>query len=263
MDGAAALAKTGAPVHLKVETGLHRMGFTVAELRQSIGEMKKMGLNIIGVFSHLSDADNPKNNRYSKTQLDVFRSAVSLIREAGFAPRWIHIAASAGALKTDFPESNLVRLGLALYGINPYQPSDPAHKKLADLRPALALHSTLTGIREVAKGKRIGYGQAFTAKKKIRIGVIPTGYSEALPRTLGNTGVVEIAGKYCKIIGRVCMNYILVDLGSVKPEKYCPVIVYSSNPEKKNSISHVAALADTIPNEIFVRISESLRRVIV
>lgn len=263
MEGARLLAKAGVPVHIKIETGLNRMGFTIEALKKHMKELQTLGLKLVGVFSHLGDADNPKSNTYSKTQLKRFETAISMIEKAGFKPKWIHIGASAGALKTKMKKDNLVRLGLALYGINPYQKSDPYYKKLSALKPALELHSTLTNIKQIEKGEHVGYSDGFLAKKKMRIGVVPTGYFEGIPRSLSNKGFVEIRGKFCRIIGRVCMNYIIVNLEGVRARKYDPVVIYSNKSSNKNSVEQVARITNTIPNEILVRICESLRREVI
>lgn len=254
------LAKLKAPVHLKIETGLSRMGFTLEDLAKDLKKMKKMKLNVVGIFSHLADADNASTNAYTQEQLFIFKKALALVRAAGFNPKWIHIAASGGALKTQFPEANMVRLGLSLFGINPYSPKDTYHKRLIGLKPSLELVSTLTAIHTVKKGQKVGYAGTYIAPEKMQIGVVPTGYYEALPRNLGGKGYVEIHKKTCPILGRVCMNYVLVDLRKVKAKKHDPVIVYSRDPKKPNSIENIAKITETIPNELLVRICESLLR---
>lgn len=263
IDNAKVLAKLRAPVHLKIETGLSRMGFTLEDLERDLKKMRKMKLNVVGIFSHLADADNSTSNEYTEGQLKIFKQALEMVRAAGFNPKWIHIAASGGALKAQLPEANMVRLGLSLFGINPYDPKDPYHKKLKKLKPSMELVCTLSAVRTVKKGQKVGYAGAFVAPEKMRIGVVPTGYYEALPRNLGGKGFVEIRKKLCPIIGRVCMNYILVDLRKAKAKKHDPVIVYSRDAKKSNSIENTARLTGTIPNEILVRICESLLREVV
>lgn len=263
IENAKILAKLRAPVHLKIETGLSRMGFTLEDLAKDLKKMKKMKLNVVGIFSHLADADNASSDAYTQEQLSIFKKALALVRSGGFNPKWIHIAASGGALKAQLPEANMVRLGLSLFGINPYSPNDACHKKLKDLKPSLELVSTLTAIRTVKKGQKVGYAGAFIAPEKMQIGVVPTGYYEALPRNLGGKGYVQIRKKLCPILGRVCMNYVIVDLRKVKAKKHDPVIIYSRDAKKPNSIENIAKTTGTIPNELLVRICESLLREVI
>lgn len=242
------LAKIKAKVHLEIDTGMNRMGFTIEELKKNLKEIKK--LKIEGVFTHLCDADNPENN-FTMKQINKFKEALKILNENGIEPKWIHAAASGGALKADLSEFNMIRLGLGLYGLNPYQKSDPYYKKLKKLRPAMQVSSTIIQVRDLKKGDKVSYSCTFTAPKKMRVAVLPFGYYEGIPISLSNKW---------KICGRVCMNHTIIDITGKKLVIGNEFIVYSKNPQDKNSIENLAKLAGTIQYELIVKLSGSIRR---
>lgn len=258
-ESARVLAEIKAPVHLKIDTGFSRMGFSLEELKEALPHLKKLKLE--GVYTHFADADNPTSEAKTKEQMKIFEEAVAMIRAAGFNPKWIHAGNSAGALKEQNPLLNMSRLGFALYGISPLDPSDPFADALKDLKPAFELESTIVSIRELKKGEDVGYNCTFTAEHPMRIAVVPVGYNEALPRSLSNKGFMEVGGKMCPIVGRVCMNMTMIDISEVEnPRVYDPVIVYSKNPQQKNSLANLAKLADLSPYEMLTRINASVAR---
>lgn len=254
LASAEALAGRGARVHLKIDTGMNRLGFSLQELPQVLARLQRLPLTVTGVFTHLADADNLVDDAYTHQQIDVFERAVALVREAGFSPRWIHASSSAGAFKVRSSFLNLIRLGIGLYGVSP----------LAEIRPALEVWSTVVGVRTLAAGESVGYGCTFTADRAMRVGVIPFGYYEGLPRALSNKGVLRVNGVSCPIVGRVCMNYTMIDVSNVVDPKIGDAVqVVSSDPSACNSMAALAKAADTIPYELLVRLAESVRRVVV
>lgn len=150
----------------------------------------------------------------------------------------------------------MLRLGLSLYGVS---------SALPGLKPALSVTSTVVGVRELNPGDSVSYNHTFTATKKMRLGVVPFGYYEGLPRSLSNVGFMQVAGVTCPIVGRVCMNYTLIDLSNVAGPVNVgdEVVVYSSDPTASNSFQTQAERAGTIPYELMVRLAESIRRVVV
>jgi alanine racemase len=273
MELAEFFSKEQTPVHLEIDTGMNRMGFNLEELEIELPKLKEMNLNIVGVFTHFADADNPEtstnsklktdklNNNFTQLQEENFKKALQMIQEAGFSPKWIHAGNSAGSLKSKIPELNMARLGLGLYGIPPLKKEDSHAKKLLPLSPALELKSTLIQIRKLKKGDKVGYGCSFEASKNMTIGVIPLGYYEGLPRNLSNKGHVEIQGTLCPIIGRICMNHTLFDLKDLSEINIGEsVIIYSRNQDQANSLTQAAQKANTIPYELMTSLAESVRR---
>lgn len=226
-ESASCLAELKVPVHVKIDTGFNRLGFRLDELNEAVQHWKNIGLNLEGIYTHLADADNPDSFRKTEEQLAIFDSALNKIRTAGFNPRWIHVSNSAGGMRIKNPNFNMIRLGLGLYGIPPFETQK-------ELKPAMELESTLVSIKEIKKGESVGYGETFIAERDMRLGVVPIGYYEALPRSLSNKGFLEIRGQLCPIVGRICMNMTMMDLSAVPEAKlFDPVTVYSRNASKK------------------------------
>lgn len=253
-ESTTSLAELKVPVHVKIDTGFNRLGFHLDELDEAIEHWKSIDLNLEGLYTHFADAENADSFRKTEEQVAIFEAALKKIRAAGFNPHWIHASNSAGGMRVKNPDFNMVRLGLGLYGIPPLETQK-------ELKPAMELESTLVSIKDIQKGESVGYGETFIAERDMRLGVVPVGYYEALPRSLSNKGFVELRGQLCPIVGRVCMNMTMIDLSAVPEAKlFDPVIIYSRNAEQKNSVAAQSKTADMIPYELLVHISESVAR---
>ncbi|MBN2101042.1 alanine racemase [Candidatus Dojkabacteria bacterium] len=249
-------------IHLKIDTGMNRQGIENKDIPHFIKEINKaQNLELEGVLSHLADADSTDNS-YTQKQLEYYRKAHKIVEEMSGEIRHSHLSASAGAIKTKDPTTNSVRIGMGLYGINPYEPKDPFYKKLEDLKPVLTLKSTIIHTKEIKKGDAVSYNCTFKAKRKTRIGLLPLGYYEGIPRNLSNKGFVRWEKKYLPIIGRVCMNLTIVDLTDTAAKKFDKITVVSPVASDKNSIQSIANQSATIPDDIFVHLNENIRRAI-
>ena len=237
-----ALGKTGKAisVHLECNTGMNRYGSRsdeIIQLAKLIQSYDKLRLE--GVMTHLadSDGDDPATVRLAVDQFDV---CVEAVQAAGAKPSIIHVAQTAGNVIATSKYANAFRLGIGLYGINPFPAQHPLHDRLSGLRPALRLTSTITKIIELRRGDKVSYNYTFTAPKAMRIGVLPLGYFEGVHRALSNTGSVTVAGQPAPIIGRVCMNHTMVSLDGLDADVGASVVVYSNNPSDANSIDAIA-----------------------
>ncbi len=228
-----AFAKTKDPVHLEVNTGMNRTGFSLKDLPEALREIRKNNLELEGLFTHLLDAEN-SDQIYNEKQVKVFQEAIQIVHQAGFKPRWIHVSASDSAAKIILPELNLMRLGLGFYGVS-------SDKKAA---PALKVFSRIVQIHELKPGEVLGYGASYIAQKPIRVGVLPFGYFEGVPRSLSNRG---------PFLGRICMNHSFVEI-SADAKVGDPYEIYPN-------IQESARLAETIPYELLVRLNADIRRV--
>lgn len=248
----------GCRVHIKIDSGMNRLGIQPQQVPSFIKILKKYPhLNVEGIYSHLSQADIPARTHYTNRQIQSFKATIKTFESAGFKFKWKHIAATAGALTITDPEFNLIRLGLGFYGLSPLS------KSINPLRPALRLISHIAQIKTVEPGSEISYGGTYIAKKKMIIGILPLGYYDGIDRRLSNIGMTIIDNKPCPITGRVCMNVTIVDLSSLKkPYVGQPAIIYSNNPKDSNSISKVAEKIDTIPYTVMTGLSESTRRLL-
>jgi alanine racemase len=250
-------------IHLKVNTGMNRQGVEISEIKGIIKLIKKYPKLILeGVMSHLADADNP-NNKETLEQIKKFEEAIEIIEKSGIKLKYCHLGATAGSVKIKNPKINAVRLGIGLYGINNLEKEDRNYKKFKELKPVLSFKTVLTTLRTVKKGERVSYNGIWETKKTTNIGVVSVGYNEGLDRRLSNKGWVKYKGKFCPIIGRVCMNLAIVDLGQTKAKLFDEVEVISNNRQDKNSIENIAEICQTIPYDILVKIDPSIRRVLV
>jgi len=243
-------------VHLKVDTGMHRQGVPfekALELIKLIKSYKKLDLE--GICTHLADADNPQNDKFTKIQVKNFKKVISDAKKAGITFKYRHISATAGAARIHDKDFNMIRVGLGLYGSSPFTNK---------LRPVMTFKSTIIAIKELKKGDCVSYGCTFHAEKPMKIGVIPAGYYEGVDRELSNKGFINYKGKPCKILGRVCMNLTMIDLTGIKnPRKFDAVEVIGTDIHKRNSAIWMAKAAGTIPYVIWTHIAPTIRRVII
>lgn len=246
-------------VHVFIDTGMHREGVPIDQLPQFLTATRGMkNINIAGVCSHFADADNDSKSAQTHTQqqIEVFRSAIEIIKSFGYQPQWRHIAASAGTLKQLAKnDCTMARVGIASYGIS------PIFDQVVELKPALRFTSTIAQIKHIKKGDWIGYGATFIAKRQMKIALLPAGYYEGIDRRLSNCGVAIVGGKTCPIIGRISMNMTTIDVTDVEGIQVGDVVeVYSADSHKENSIAESARRANTIPYELLVHLASSVRR---
>lgn len=250
-------------VHIFVDTGMCREGVSIKHLPEFIQEVKKLShLQVVGLTSHLADADNSQNSSFTQKQISNYKKALKIIEEANISLQYRQISASGGAFKIKDHTFNIIRAGLASYGINPLEPSDPEYQSL-ELQPALQFITTLAQIRTIHKGDKIGYNGTYTAEKTMTVGLLPLGYYEGVDHRLSNKGVVTINDTVCPIIGRVSMNMTSIDLSAIKNAKVGDTVCIYSDENQENSIVNAAKTAGTIPYELLVHLSESVRREIV
>lgn len=260
-----ALGKTGkkVSVHLECNTGMNRYGAPlddVEKLTKLVLSYKNLYLE--GVMSHLADSDGDKPETVNKA-VKSFDECVERVRKAGGNPAFLHVAQSAGSLKALSKYANSIRLGIGLYGINPFPPKHELHKVLKDLKPAMRLVSTITKITQLQKGDKVSYNYIFTASKNMKIGVLPLGYFEGVNRALSNAGTVKVDNKQTPIAGRVCMNHTMFSLDGIDAKVGDEVIVYSNDPADKNAIDQIAQAHRLFNYTLLTSLSPDVRRVLV
>lgn len=254
----------GCNVHIFVDTGMSREGVTLADLPTFLEEIKRLkNLKVVGLCSHLADADNPLNTTHVESQIHEYKKALALLKEYGFDPKWKHVSASGGAFKITDDTFTMLRVGLAHYGISPLDATDP-YKNALSLMPALEFHSTLAQIKKISKGSVVGYGCTYTAPVDMTVGLLPAGYYDGVDRRLSNKGFVKIREHMCPIIGRVSMNMTSIDITGLKnPTVGEKVVIYSSYPKDRNSLVNAAITAETIPYDLLVHLAESVKRIVI
>jgi alanine racemase len=242
-------------VHLKVDTGMGRLGVTMHELGALLDALRGLpNLRIDGVMTHLSSADSDAD--VTRAQLECFEQAVRAIRAAGHAPKLVHAANSAGALGFVEARQSLVRVGIALYGV------PPVEGQAEGLQPALRLRTEVLALRELQTGSAVGYDQTFRASRDCRIATVPIGYGDGLMRAASNRGAMLVREQRCPIVGRISMDLTTIDVTDV-PE--CAigdeVIVIGSQGSSAITAQELARACDTIAYEVLTNISPRVPRV--
>ncbi|MFP4024528.1 MAG: bifunctional UDP-N-acetylmuramoyl-tripeptide:D-alanyl-D-alanine ligase/alanine racemase [Thiohalospira sp.] len=243
--------KNNYPVHLKLDTGMHRLGFMKHDINQLIDEIKERKfIKIRSVFSHLAASDEDAHDSFTREQIDLFDSFSNKIIQALDYPILRHISNSAGIER--FPEAqfDMVRLGIGLYGI-----SATNQEQLATVS---TLKSTVIQTKQVVKDETIGYSRKARAQNDMTIAIVPVGYADGLNRKLGNgRGKLFINGFLVPIVGNICMDMCMVDITGCNIHEGDEVIVFG----KEQSVIELANMLETIPYEIFTSVSTRVKRV--
>jgi len=259
LSSAASRLKKKARVHLKVDTGMGRIGVHFSGAERLFNEISKLpNLKIEGIFTHFAGAEEP--GEFTSRQLERFRSFISKIDPAGYI---LHAANSAAVLYCKESHLDMVRVGLSMYGL--YPPCLPAgrregHKHSINLKPALEFKTHVIYVKKVPAGTPLSYGSTYKTRKGTTIATLPVGYADGLPRALSNKGEVLIRGKRYPIVGRVCMDLTLIDLGDEKCETGDEVILIGSQGKEMISADDVAKLSDTISYEVICGIGKRVPR---
>lgn len=251
-------------VHLECNTGMNRYGVGPAEVGAFVKLIQNYSnLELEGIMSHLADADGVDESTVDQA-VQQFDHCVETARAAGATPTLLHIAQTAGSVRAKSQYANAVRLGLGLYGVNPFVRTHPCYDRLQHgLCPALRLTSTVTKVIDLDKGDRVGYNYTFTAPKKMAIGVLPIGYYEGINEQFGNHGIVKIGDTDCPIVGRACMNIMMISLDGIKARIGDEVVIYSNTPSDRNTIEALASEYDLFRYGLLARLSKDIRRIVV
>ena len=241
---------------IAVDVGMRRIGLCPERVLTDIKNASEI-LKINGIFTHLPVADVPDSEsvEYTQSEIDVFDA---ICREAErFGVELFHCQNSAAATSYSSKKSNCARMGISLYG---YAPSSEVVLP-SGVMPALEWKSMICRVFSVKKGESIGYGRSFFAQKDMTVATVTTGYADGYPRALSNRGYVIIKGEMCRVVGRVCMDMMMVDVSSVHDVKAGEeVVLLGHSGEKQVSADDIARWADTIPYEILTRISSRVAR---
>ena len=239
-------------VHIKLDTGMHRLGFSNSELPELIRRIKANPmLHVKSVFSHLATADNPAEDAFTLSQIHNFEEGSRMIVEA-FPHVLRHILNTAGITRFPQYQFDMVRLGIGLYGV----PTCEADKGV--LQPVVALKTTINQIKDIPLGDSIGYNRHGRAEKDMRIGIIPIGYADGLARLLGNgNGTFYVNDKPVKTIGDICMDMCMIDLTNIDASEGDTVVIFDA----EHDINAIAKACQTIPYEIMTRVSQRVKRV--
>jgi alanine racemase len=236
-------------VHLKVDTGMHRVGLPPDRAVPFAGAVEAAGLEIEGVWTHFALADVPEDPMTHR-QLQRFEEVLAELAAAGIHPRLHHAANSAAVLAFPASHLDLVRVGIAMYGVAPGSALEGA----ADLRPAMSFRSRVALVKRVPAGEGISYGLRYAPDRDARVATVPVGYADGYLRALSNVGRVLIRGRRYPVAGTVTMDQLMVDCGDDAVEVGDEVVLFGEQEEE------VARWAGTIGYEIVCRVSERVPR---
>jgi alanine racemase len=251
-------------IHMELNTGMNRLGLQLEEVPDYLAELKKHPqLHLEGVMTHLADADNERDDGFTKAQVEVFDRQVSRIIAAGFNPQYIHIAQTAGSTKVASRYANAIRLGIGLYGVNPLGAKDSRRGVLRELNPVMDLKSTIIKVLDLEKGERVSYNGTFKAPRAMKIGVLPLGFYEGIPRALSNKGCALDGAQKLPIVGRVCMNHTMIDLGTSNLKVGDEVTLISRETAAANSVEMLEKTFGLFAYELLTGLAEGVKRTIV
>lgn len=264
--------KTGhaLPVHLKVETGTNRQGVPADRISGMCRLAAAHGLDVVGIATHFANIEDTLEHEFAQTQLAEFRQAVEAVTsQLGGRPPFIHAACSAAALLFREADFSLVRVGISMYGHWPSRETRLSWmlehgRNGLGLQPALTWRALVGQTKEVAVGATVGYGRTWRALRPTRLAVLPVGYADGYPRTLGNRARVLVHGVPAPVVGRVCMNVMMIDVTDV-PEVAVgdPVVLLGTGKTASITAEELAALSGTINYELLARLSPTIPRRVV
>jgi alanine racemase len=239
------------PIHLKLDTGMHRLGFQNGEINQLINTLKHQeNLMVKSIFSHLSASDEKKHDTFTKNQFEKFNfHADKIINNLGY-PVMKHILNSSGIQRFTEQQHDMVRLGIGLHGISPLPNSN--------LREVSTLKSRILQIKEIEAGEPIGYRLSEMVNKKSKIAVISIGYADGLRRSFGNGKLkVLVNGKFAPLVGNVCMDMSMINISGIDAREGDEVIIFG----EKNPVRTLADVANTNVYEILTMVSARVPRI--
>lgn len=248
-------------IHIKVDTGMNRIGIRPDET--GIAFVKKAlaykNLEIEGIFTHFSRADEA-DKELTKKQFRMFSDFVNRVeKELGITIPVKHCANSAGIIDHPMTNMDVVRAGIALYGL---YPSEEVSRETVKLKPALSLYSTIVYIKEIGSGESVSYGGTFKANRPMRIATIPIGYGDGYPRNLSGKGHVLICGKKAPILGRVCMDQFMVDVTDIPEAKEGDrVTLIGKEGKEQISVEMLSAISGRFPYELVCDLGKRIPRV--
>lgn len=242
---------TSYPIHIKLDTGMHRLGFRPEDIPEICRRLKaQSGVAIRSVFSHLAGSDSYIFDDFTRQQLDTFQKAAAQLEAALDYPVIKHILNSAGIERFADYQMDMVRLGIGLYGVSA--------SGIKGLKNVSTLKTTILQIQDVPAGDSIGYSRMSYTKRDSRIAIIPIGYADGLDRHFSNGGgVVSIRGQRCPIIGNICMDACMIDVTDIDAREGDPVVIFG----EELPVAELSDRLKTIPYEILTSISPRVKRV--
>jgi len=259
-DAAVRLGKQ-AKIHIKIDTGMTRVGFMpgYSAVKDVVRINELPGIIIEGLFSHFASADEV-DREFTMIQFERFESIIQELNRIGILIPVKHIANSAAIIQYPNLHLNIVRPGIVLYGL---YPSNDIDKSLINIKPAMELKAKIVLVKEVEEGTPISYGRTYVTKRKSRIATLPIGYADGYSRLLSNRGRVLIHGEYAPIVGSICMDQCMVDVTDIKKEVRTgdEAVIFGVQGNNKITVDEISQLCSTINYEVVSLIGKRIPRV--
>ncbi len=257
--------KNNLKIHIKIDTGMHRQGFLVSEVPKLIKKIKKekIPLKIEGIYTHFASSKNPLFKKDTLNQIKEFNQAINFFDSAGFKNLIKHAASTSGTISFHQSHFDMVRIGIGMYGLWPSKETKNYYKNEISLDPVLSWKTIVGQIKKLPKGSRIGYDFTEKLNRNSKVAVLPIGYWHGFPRKLSSVGEVIIHGQKAKVLGRVSMDMISVDVTEIKGVKVKDEVTVIGK-EKKSKITpeDMANLSDTTAYEIITRLNPKMKRIV-
>ncbi|HOO55228.1 MAG TPA: alanine racemase [bacterium] len=249
------------PVHIKIDTGMRRIGLEPEKAIHFIKETASLdGLKLKGIYTHFSMADDD-GDEYSDYQLRRFNELVSLLKSEGIDVPFLHTANSAAVLRYPETHFDMVRPGILLYGLSP---SKFLKERTADFKPVMTVKTTIVEMKTIEPGSRVSYSGTFRAERKSRIATLPAGYADGFSRKLSNCGSVLVGGRKAPIVGNVCMDFMMVDVTDLPGAKVGDeVILIGRQGDMEIHMDDIADHLGTINYEVASLIGKRVTRVFI
>lgn len=259
--------KTKPKIHIKIDSGLSRQGFLPEELSQVLQSLTPFKEWVVGISTHFANVEDVTHSEFANHQLSTFQNASQLFVEKGFTPK-IHAASSASALIMETSRLDLCRIGISLFGLWPSEMTRLSYNALhgnssgLQLKPVLSWKTKITNVKTIKKGNYIGYGCTFRTEKEMQIAILSVGYYEGYPRVISaGQAYVLIEGRRCQLVGRICMNMMIVDVTGMKQIKVGDeVVLIGKSKDETLTAGQIAAWANSIHYEIVTRLHPSIPR---
>ncbi|BAL81184.1 alanine racemase [Caldisericum exile] len=250
--------ETPLKIHVKIDTGMHRLGISLEEVPFVFEELSKFKSVIVeGVYTHFASADSDPD--YTRFQISQFNRVLEYLKERNACPKVVHAANSAAVLNFEKAYYTAVRPGILLYGIT------PNHQKIqleSDFKEAVSIKTRIVKVSYYKKGERISYGGTYQTEKESLIATVPIGYADFIPRNLSNKGYVLVKGLKAPIVGVITMDMMMIDVTGfpyIHPGN--EVVIVGSQGENKITMEEFATLSNTIPYEILTRLNKRIKRI--
>ncbi|MEA1971860.1 MAG: alanine racemase, partial [Candidatus Cloacimonadota bacterium] len=239
-------------IHINIDTGMGRSGFTSEEFHTNFDKIQKMKfINIEGIYTHLSSSETDEN--YS---LNQYKSFIKLLSQIQFKPKFVHLANSVASIKYNFPEANIARLGLLSYGIYP----NDNIRKIISLKQVMSFHTKISQIKTAEIGEPIGYNRTYIAKSKTKYAVLPVGYADGYDFLLSNKGVAQLHNQLCPVIGKISMDMTTIDVSNIESVQIGDEVLLLSNEVLELNADKIVAIYNGLSYELLCQLGRRAKR---